>query len=338
MRFVVLATIIALLSALGLQLSFVEAEPIKLMELMLSQSRAQQAAWIVIALVPLVLMFVALLEHEKLRRERQTNDLLGTRLRGVRESLTNLDVGQRESEATINYLAHTDEKESITALQERLSATDHLIELHRQRNECTDLPTRIEALRQQHDTVRSKLSELVTKRGAIEVILDNLQESENDMEQTVARMEEDKNGDTLDGRMRKLMEFSRSTNDRCEQIERCVESLTQHQKNFDALEARVAPLADEETGVESILVRLSSTRNLLATKIASLEGDGETSLLARVQQFTELKNHLAERVAALVEEFRKLDTVHGEISALYSNLNQAQRPMRELDSNLRVVS
>jgi hypothetical protein len=57
-----------------------------------------------------------------------------------------------------------------------------------------------------------------------------------------------------------------------------------------------------------------------------------------VQQFTELKNHLAERVAALVEEFRKLDTVHGEISALYSNLNQAQRPMRELDSNLRIVS
>jgi hypothetical protein len=35
MRFVVLATIIAFLSALGLQLSLVEAEPIKLMELML---------------------------------------------------------------------------------------------------------------------------------------------------------------------------------------------------------------------------------------------------------------------------------------------------------------
>jgi hypothetical protein len=77
MRFVVLATIIALLSALGLQLSLVEGEPIKLMELMLSQSRAQQAAWIIIAVVPLVFMFVALLEHEKLRRERQRNDLLG---------------------------------------------------------------------------------------------------------------------------------------------------------------------------------------------------------------------------------------------------------------------
>ena len=60
MRFVVLATIIALLSALGLQLSLVEAEPIKLMELMLPQSRAQQAAWIIIAVVPFVLMFVAL--------------------------------------------------------------------------------------------------------------------------------------------------------------------------------------------------------------------------------------------------------------------------------------
>jgi len=35
MRFVVLAAISALLSALGLKLSLVEAEPIKLMELML---------------------------------------------------------------------------------------------------------------------------------------------------------------------------------------------------------------------------------------------------------------------------------------------------------------
>jgi hypothetical protein len=52
MRFVVLATIIALLSALGLQLSLGAAEPMALIELMLSQSRAQQTVWIVIVLVP----------------------------------------------------------------------------------------------------------------------------------------------------------------------------------------------------------------------------------------------------------------------------------------------
>jgi hypothetical protein len=68
------------------------------MELMLPQSRAQQAAWIIIALVPLVLMFVALLEHEKLRRERPTNDLLGTRLRGVRESLSLLGVARHHGQ------------------------------------------------------------------------------------------------------------------------------------------------------------------------------------------------------------------------------------------------
>jgi len=131
MVFVVAAAILALLSALGLQVALVEAEPLKLIELILSQSRLQQAAWLIIALMPLVLMFVALLEHERLRRERETNTVLGTRLRGVRESLSSLDAGQRESEAAVNYLARTDEKDTISALQERFIATDHLIELQR---------------------------------------------------------------------------------------------------------------------------------------------------------------------------------------------------------------
>jgi DNA repair exonuclease SbcCD ATPase subunit len=324
--------------ALGVQLALVEADPIKLVELMLSQSRGQQAAWLVIALVPLVLFFIALLEHEKLRQERKTNNLLGTRLHGVRESLNNLDAGQRESEAATNYLARTDETESINALQERLIATDHLIELQRQRNEVTDVPARVEVLRQQHETIRNKLGELIAKRGAIEVVIKELQKSEDEMEQTLSRIEEDKNGDTLEERMRKFMEFSRSTNLRCEQIERCMESLTQHQKNFDALQARVDPLEDEERGVRSILIKLNNTTDLITTRIAPLEGDGETNLSVRVQQLTDLKNHVEQRVSAVVEDFAKLDAIHVEINGLFSRLNQAQRPIRELDSSLRIVS
>jgi chromosome segregation ATPase len=338
MRFVVLAAMLALVIALGVQLALVEADPIKLLELVLSQSASQQAAWLVIALVPLVLLFVALLEHEKLRQERKTNNLLGTRLRGVRENLNSLDAGQREGEAAINYLARTDETQSINTLQERLIATDHLIELQRQRNDVTDVPARVEALRQQHETVRNKLSELITKRGAIEGVIMGLQKSEDEMEQTLSRIEEDKNGDTLEDRLRKLTDFSRSTNLRCEQIERCMESLTQHQKNFDALQARVYPLEDEERGIRSILIKLNNTTDLITTRIVPLEVDGETNLSVRVQQLTNLKNQVEQRVSSVVEDFAKLDAIHGEINGLFSRLNQAQRPIREVDSSLRIVS
>ena len=225
MRFVVVAGMLALVIALGVQLALVEADPVKLVELVLSQSRGQQAAWLVIALVPLVLLFVALLEHEKLRQERKTNNLLGTRLRGVRENLNSLDAGQREGEAAINYLARTDETETINALQERLIATDHIIELQRQRNEVTDVPARVGALRQQHETIRNKLSELITKRGAIKASLWACKSLKMIWSKRSPEFEEDKNGDTLDDRLRKLTEFSRSTTLRCEQIERCMESL-----------------------------------------------------------------------------------------------------------------
>jgi len=42
-----------------------------------------------------------------------------------------------------------------------------------------------------------------------------------------------------------------------------MESLTQHQKNFDGLQARVYPLEDEERGVRSILIKLNNTTDLI---------------------------------------------------------------------------
>jgi uncharacterized coiled-coil DUF342 family protein len=330
---------IALLLALGIELTFIEVHPLKLVEMMLSQSRVQQASWLVVALAPLVLLFVALLENEKLRHERKTNNLLGTRLRGVRENLNNLVAGQKESETAINYLTSSDETETINSLQERLSATDNLIELHRQRSEVADVPRRVEALCQHHDTIRNKLGELIVKRRTIEGTLEDLQRSEHDMQHTLTQIEEDKNGNTLEDRIRNLTEFAGSTKARCEQIERCMESLDHHKKHLHALQARVAPLHDEERGVESLFCEVNSSGDLLATTLESLEGNGEGSLFKRVQRLTELKDQFEYRVTRVVEEFTKLDGIHGEFSMLFSKLNQAhQRQARELDANLRIVS
>ena len=112
----------------------------------------------------------------------------------------------------------------------------------------------------------------------------------------------------------------------------------QHIKNFDALQTRVGPFENEESGAKSILIKLDNSAHSLSTRIASLEGDGETSLLTQVQQLSGLKDQLENRVSALEEDFAKLDAIHGEINGLFSRLNQAQRPIRELDSSLRIVS
>jgi chaperonin cofactor prefoldin len=117
-----------------------------------------------------------------------------------------------------------------------------------------------------------------------------------------------------------------------------MEGLTQHKNNLDTLATRLAPLEDQETGVQSILSKVKSTGNLLTAKIACLDDDAEMSLVTQVEQLTGSKNLLEQRVSVLVEEFAKLDSVHEEISTLYSTLNQAQRRTRELDPNLRIVS
>jgi chromosome segregation ATPase len=135
-----------------------------------------------------------------------------------------------------------------------------------------------------------------------------------------------------------LMEFAGSTSARCEQIEQCMESLKHYKKDFDALQGRLAPLEDQERGVESIFNEVDRSGDLLSKKLESLEGNGEASLFKRVQRLTELKKQFEYRVTRVLEQFTELDGIHGEMSTLFSRLNQAQRPARELDANLRIVS
>ena len=115
--------------------------------------------------------------------------------------------------------------------------------------------------------------------------------------------------------------------------------IAHHKKDIDALQGGLAPLEDHETGVESIFNEVDRSGDLLYTKLESLEGNGEASLFKRVQRLTELKKQFEYRVTRVVEEFSKLDGIHGEFSTLFSKLNQAhQRQARELDANLRIVS
>ena len=69
------------------------------------------------------------------------------------------------------------------------------------------------------------------------------------MEQTISVLEKDENGETLDDRLRGLSEFINMTNSRCEQIERAMPRFFELEEKFGALQMRVAPLDDKETGV-----------------------------------------------------------------------------------------
>lgn len=80
-------------------------------------------------------------------------------------------------------------------------------------------------------------------------LFDIRQRLAGEVEQTISVLEKDENGETLDDRLRGLSEFINMTNSRCEQIERAMPQFFELEEKFGALQMRVAPLDDKETGV-----------------------------------------------------------------------------------------
>jgi hypothetical protein len=106
----------------------------------------------------------------------------------------------------------------------------------------------------------------------------------------------------------------------------------------NALQTRVDPLADEETGIVATLKALFTARNDLAATVARLEEDEGISLAERSKHLAETKCQLEERVWSVVAQFSAIDTIQKDITALFAKLNQVQRIPREFDTGGRVVA
>jgi chromosome segregation ATPase len=334
----ILCSVALLVFAVSIQLLSFGYQPAALVSLFLSLPVTQQISWAAICLVPLSLISVALLQYSKLNEQRRNADILETRLHGVRQELFGVEETQRDSEQAAQYLLHSDPEQAIGALQGRMSHTDQLIQVHQQCNQNTDLPGRVEEMRQQQQQLRDKLGDAIAKRRSLETLFTQLKSSQDDMERNISVIEEDKNGETLGERIQKLSEFSTATDARCEEIESAMRDLMELGLKFTALESRVAPLSKNDTGVAGVLAALSRVRDRLTETLARLEQDEGVGLEERIHHLSETKCELDERVSAVVAQFSVIGTLHKDITALFGRLNQIQRIPREFDASGRIVA
>jgi chromosome segregation ATPase len=324
--------------AAGWALYSMEFHPALLLEYIMSRPLPEQIAWAIIGLVPLILLAVALLLREKLERQRRATELLEARLGGVRQAVSGLVEAQKDNESATNYLGASEPEDAIAALEGRLTEAEQVAELHQARNDATDLFARIEQVRQQQNLVRQKLAVVIGKRRSIEALVAELQNSQNEIENELLSMEQDKDGRLLVERLQRIADFGAGTGPRFEQIERCMETLLRLKGDFDVLQGRLMPLEDQETGVRSAFRSLSKTRELLAASIDRIEREEGMPLAARVQKLALARQELDGQVTQMVEQFSKLDAIHKDISELFGKLNQAERVPRPVEPNLRTIS
>ncbi len=127
----------------------------------------------------------------------------------------------------------------------------------------------------------------------------------------------------IDARFEELSRFVEHTQGQFEEIERRVGAFEQVKTRLGDLQARLAPLESEETGVLRLIADLHDMRERLADKIRRIEGGEEGDLAARVKDFAETKRELEDRVASLADQFTKLSTVRKDIAGLFDKLSSA---------------
>src|ERR1700730_2544775 len=324
--------------AVTILLLALEYQPATLVALFSSLPVSQQIAWLVICLVPLSLIAVALLQHCKLIEKGKAADALETRIRGIRLDVLRVEQDQKDSDQAAEYLHRSDPEGAISALQARITSTEQAVQFHQQRNQSGDLIGCVEQVRQQQQEVKQKLGDVIAKRRSIETSISQLQSSQDDMEQTISVIEQNKDGETLERRLQRLSQFIGTTNTRCGEFERSMPGLLELEDKFDALQRRLAPLEQKETGINGVLKALTESRNRLAATIARLELDEGVTLAERIQQLTKARHELEDRVSIALAQFSEIESIHRDITGLFVRLNQAQRLPREFDTSGRVVS
>jgi hypothetical protein len=320
--------------ALGFELLVPGYRPSLLIETMLSRPLPQQTFVIVCGVLLLVLVAVALL----LVSQRKATEKLEMRLRGVGHAVFGLGEAQKDSDEAAAYLDRTDPEGAISTLQGRIAKANEAAEEHHARNIAVDLNSQVEQLRQQQFLLREKLGDVIAKRRTVETLVTELQSSQDDIERTLAVIEEDKNKDTLVERVQKISDFVAGTSSRFLEIERSLRELLRLKDEFGALQTRLVPLDDKETGVNSVLKAINSTREELVANIDRIDNDEGTNLKAKVDTLGQTNKQLDEQVAGMLAQFSRLDTMHKDICGLFAKLNFAQNVPRGLEQGVRLIS
>jgi uncharacterized coiled-coil DUF342 family protein len=288
-----------------------------------SQSFLLQAAWIVIVVVPLALLFCAVWLSYMLMQQSRAAQALGLRLDGVRDGVKELVKTQVDAEAAVHHLARTDPEDAMGAMQQRLTEAERFAQIQQGRNEASDLQSRVDYIRAQQQALKERLAPMLEKRRSIEQLFMELDGRQNDLDRTLDEIASGDDAVALDIGLKSMVEFVKRSHGRCDEVERAAGIITGLKEDYADLRARLAPFAAAEGGLTSRVSELRAAREALTADIDSLQHTPDGPLAERVQKFTDDRKALDGRLAQLNEEFSQLATLRKEISGLFTGFNHA---------------
>ena len=300
-----------------------DREMAALFEAFRSQSQLLQAAWTAIVFVPFALLVCAVWLVFMLMRQRRSGEALELRLNGVRKRVKDMIKSQADAEAEVRHLARTDPEDAMSAIQQRLTEAERVVEVQRSRNEATDLESRVDYLRAQQHALKERLAPLLERRRTIEQIFMELDGRQNDLDRTLNEIASGDDAVAIDMSLKKMMEFVARSHGRCDDFDRTAKIMAALKQDYVELAQRISPFAAAEGGVASKLRELHEKREQLAADLDSLLQTPEGTLAARAQKFADDRKMLGQRLAEIEESFLRLSTLGKEIADLFVGFGRA---------------
>lgn len=254
--------------------------------------------------------------------------LVQTRLKSLDDSWEALTRFKQEFDQSKTQLVRLQDPETGLAamLNELLVRRDQLADalavLETHNNE--KLSARVDALaKSKVETERSiaRLDDCFAILNAIRREFGELEERRTHLEKALAEVETDPAGRSLAERQTALNEFAAQTRVRVRVLQDSATALTGFRQEIDKSQAALVPLQAPSDGVEALIADLQDRRDRLISTLSEIELNGDQKLGARVEALYRSKIETEQRIAQVVDQFAKLDTIRNEIGGLFAKLN-----------------
>jgi chromosome segregation ATPase len=319
----VVACIAVLVLAAGVMIFNAGLDPSALPTMFMSLSLVQQITVGVVTLAAVLVIGAALVQSDRLARQRRAIAALSGRLDGVRQSTRAAGEAQAGVDAVLERAVASDPEEALATIARKLAEAERATALQHNHNEAVDLESRADDIRRRQQALRARLGEVFDKRRLVEPIFGELQERQSIIARSLQDFEKGEGEKSLETHLAELTEFVRRSEDRFQAFDQGLLKLDRIKADIARLEGRIAPLESADTGIKRAIQDVSGLRDRLAGALDRLEQDGERTVSERVHDLAEKTREFEQRVASLCDHFVMLDAVRTDIGILFTRLNVA---------------
>ena len=148
-----------------------------------------------------------------------------------------------------------------------------------------------------------------------------LEEQRLHLEKALGEVETDTAGKSLADRQTELNEFAAQSRVRVRVLQDTATALNGFRHDIDRSQAALVPLRAPADGLEALIRDLHVRRDKLIDALNDIEVHGEQKLSTRVEALYRSKVETEQRIAQVVAQFAKLDTIRNEIGGMFAKLN-----------------